>query len=248
MKKIILGVKIDDLNMKEGLEVVEGWLSKSGKHYIVTPNPEMLVEAQNNAEFKETLNKADLAIPDGKGLQLAGIKNNVPGVEFMENLVKLASEEGWTVGLLGAGEGVAGETAEILNQRYPNSNIVYAVQGVVIPAKEIVNRLSTTGIQNQDTWIPDQVRDDKNAADLLFVALGHVKQEKWIAENLPKIPVKVAMGVGGSFDYISGKVPRAPKWLRNIGLEWLFRLIIQPWRIKRQLALLKDLYMIVFRR
>ena len=73
--------------------------------------------------------------------------------------------------------------------------------------------------------------------DLLFVALGHIKQEKWIAANLDKIPVHLAMGVGGAFDYLSGRVPRAPKWMRDLGFEWLFRLIMQPWRIKRQLAL-----------
>ena len=82
--------------------------------------------------------------------------------------------------------------------------------------------------------------------DLLFVAFGQVKQEKWIAKNLPKIPVKVAMGVGGSFDEISGRVPRPPKWISNLGLKWLFRLVAEPWRIKRQLALLKFAWQVIF--
>ena len=107
MKREILGVKIDDLNMEEALGMVEGWLGKSEKHYIVTPNPEMLVEAQKNPEFKEILNKADLAIPDGAGLKLAGINNRVAGVDFMEQLVNLAAEKDWTVGFLGGQEGVA---------------------------------------------------------------------------------------------------------------------------------------------
>src|SRR5690242_7585176 len=102
MIKKFLGVKIDDISLEEALKEVETWLTKPGKHYIVTPNPEMLVEAQKNSEFKKALNNADLAIPDGVGLKLAGVKNRVAGVEFMEQLVKLASEKGWTVGFLGA--------------------------------------------------------------------------------------------------------------------------------------------------
>ncbi|EKD85274.1 MAG: hypothetical protein ACD_38C00056G0001 [uncultured bacterium] len=80
--------------------------------------------------------------------------------------------------------------------------------------------------------------------DLLFVAFGHIKQEKWIDNNLDKIPVRVAIGVGGAFDYLSASVPRAPKVLRKLGFEWLFRLMIQPWRLKRQLALLKYLWLL----
>ncbi len=83
--------------------------------------------------------------------------------------------------------------------------------------------------------------------DLLFVAFGHIKQEKWIANNLEKIPVKVMMGVGGAFDYLSGNVLRAPKWVRSLGLEWLFRLVLQPWRIKRQLSLFMFLWLIIVR-
>ncbi len=83
--------------------------------------------------------------------------------------------------------------------------------------------------------------------DILFVALGHIKQEKWIADNLDRIPVHVAMGVGGAFDYLGGFVPRAPKLMRELGLEWLFRLVVQPWRIKRQLALIKYLWLLAKR-
>src|SRR3989338_5459360 len=90
---------------------------------------------------------------------------------------------------------------------------------------------------------PRRPQEGGGLDDILFVAFGHIKQEKWIGKNLKKIPVKVAMGVGGAFDYLSGEVMRAPKFIRVLGLEWLFRLILQPWRIKRQLALVK--YMIL---
>ena len=96
-------------------------------------------------------------------------------------------------------------------------------------------------------WLPQEWTEalKSKKVDILFVAFGSPKQEIWIADNLNKIPAKVVVGVGGSFDFISGKVPRAPKFVRNLGLEWLFRLIIQPWRIKRQLSLLEFIYLVI---
>ena len=236
MKKDVLGVKIDDITMSEAVETVAGWLTKPGKRYIVTPNPEFLVAAKADLIFKNILNNADLSIPDGIGLKLSGkVKNIVYGADLMEKLVALAAENGFAVSFLGGGDGVAEKVAERLKKKYPKLTVNYTLEGPVIPAK--------AGIYtNKDLWIPDQVRDDK--VDLLFVAFCHIKQEKWIVNNLPKLPVKVAMGVGGAFDYISGTVSRAPMWIRKLGLEWLFRLIIQPWRIKRQLALLKYLWLL----
>jgi len=209
MKVDILGVKIDDVNMSEALETVHQWLQKSEKRYIVTPNPEFIVTAQQDPLFRKILNDADLSIPDGAGLKLSGkIKNTVIGVDLMEKLVDKSREWGVTLGFLGGGPGVAEACVERLQKKYPGIKVDFA------------------------------------KADLLFVALGHPKQEKWIYQNLPKLDVKVAMGVGGAFDYLSGKLPRAPKWIRNIGLEWLFRLIIQPWRIKRQFKLLQYVWLL----
>ncbi len=215
MKVNILGVKIDDVNMAEALVITEKWIWNPGKHYIVTPNPEFLVAAQNDTVFKKILNGADLSIPDGAGLKLSGkIKNTFAGTDFMEKLVGLAAEKGFTTGFLGGRDGVAKKCTECLLKKYPKLKIALVS--------------SDTGEK-----IPP--------LDLLFVALGHIKQEKWIADNLDKIPVHVAMGVGGAFDYLGGFVPRAPEWIRGLGLEWLFRLIVQPWRIKRQLALIRYL-------
>lgn len=217
MIRRVLGVKIDDVNLDQAIKIVQGWLEKPGKHYIVTINPEFLMTAQQDNIFKEILSKADLGIPDGVGLKLSGdIVCNTPGIDLMESLVKIASEKGYTIGLLGGRGGVAEKTADCLKKKYPKLKVSF-----------------TSGEPGK---IPD--------TDLLFVAFGHPKQEYWIVDNLGNIPVKVAMGVGGAFDFLSGKVPRAPKWLRGLGLEWLFRLIIQPWRIKRQLALLKFLMLI----
>lgn len=229
MKKKVLGINIDDINIEQALEIVTGWLSKSGKHYIVTPNPEIIVMAQKDGELKRVINNADLAIPDGAGLKLTtDIECITPGIDLMEELIKLASEKGFTIGLLGGRDGVAKKAAECLLRKYPKLKISFAGPGGEIDNNGI--------LKDQDLGF--------KKADLLFVAFGPPKQEKWIAKNLPKLNVKVSMAVGGAFDYLSGNVPRAPKWIRNLGLEWLFRLLVQPWRIKRQLSLLKYLFLL----
>lgn len=219
MKVNVLGVKVDDVNMAEALAIVEKWIWNPGKYYIVTPNPEMIVAARYDPVFKKILNGADLSIPDGSGLKLSGkIKNILAGTDFMEELIKLAAERSFTTGFLGGKDGVAERCTECLLRKYPKLKVLFA-----------------SGDTNAK--IPP--------CDLLFVALGHKKQERWIVENLDKIPVHVAMGVGGAFDYLSGSVPRAPQGLRNLGFEWLFRLVVQPWRIKRQLVLLEYLWLLL---
>lgn len=219
MRVNILGVNIDDINMAEAVALVEKWVWNPGKHYIVTPNPEMIVAAWTDPLFKKILNDADLSIPDGSGLKLSGkIKNILAGTDFMERLVGMASEKGFTAGFLGGRYGVAKRCVECLLRKYPKLKVSFTSA-------------------DTKTKIPP--------SDLLFVALGHLKQEKWIALNLEKIPVHVAMGVGGAFDYLSGDVSRAPEVLRGLGFEWLFRLFIQPWRIKRQLVLFKYLWLLL---
>ncbi len=236
----ILNIKIDDVNRKEALKIVEGWLVKPGKHWIATPNPEMVVKAQKDAEFRKTLNEADLAIPDGVGLKLVGVKNRIAGVDLMMDLVKLAADKGYTVGFLGGRDGVAVKARDRLLVKYPNLKVSLAQEEFYEQRSSRINeRISA------DRDPRESAKNPRESIDILFVALGHGKQEAWIVQNLDKIPVKVAMGVGGAFDYISGRVPRAPLLVRKIGLEWLFRLIIQPWRIKRQLALLKFIWLIV---
>lgn len=231
MTKDLLGVKINDLNMNQAVETVLTWLKGKGKHMIVTPNPEFLVAAQNDQVFRKILNDADLSIPDGAGLKLSGkIKNTVYGTDLMEKLIAKSEEKGFVIGLLGGKEGVAAKLKDCLEKGYKTISVKYVSVGGKIDNNG--NQISGDTIK-----IPP--------LDILFVAFGHIKQEKWIKNNLGNMPVKVAMGVGGAFDYLSGSVPRAPKFIRSLGFEWLFRLIIEPWRIKRQFALLKYLYLVM---
>ena len=247
MKKDVLGVKIDDLTMEEALETVHSWLGEKGKHSIFTPNPEIIVAAQKDIGYKNILNKPDLSIPDGVGLKLSGkIKNTFAGVDFMEELVKRSQDWAVKVGFLGGAPGVAEKAAKCLSQKYPGVKIIYAESGGEVDERGNSIEYKVLSIEGtkQKKASSHYTLYNIPYTDLLFIAFGPPKQEKWIARNLKNLDIKVAMSVGGSLDYISGKVPRVPVILRNLGLEWLFRLIIQPWRIKRQLALLKFLWLL----
>lgn len=225
MEKIfVLGIGVSNVTTYEALEfIVKGLEEKAKKLVVFTPNPEIIMFAQKGKRFKMILNSADLALPDGVGVMWAAkmlgkqLAERITGVDFMEMLCEKAAKRGFTIGLIGGGPKIAERAAECLRLRYPGLKIVFVSQ----------------------EW-----SEDRFNIDILFVAFGFPKQERWIHDHLYSIPVRVAMAVGGSFDYLSGRVPRAPQIVRDIGLEWLFRLITQPWRLRRQLALLSFIYSI----
>lgn len=214
---MFLGVKIDGLNLPQSLQKAGEFLNSAGQYKIFTPNPEMIVKAQKDEYFKKVLNEGDLNLCDGFGLSLFSGAPRVTGVDFMLELCRLAVEQGKSVYLLGTGKDeVVKKTADELIKKFNNLKIAGYDKGPVIDEAKILS--------------PNFIIQ----ADILFVAFGMGKQEKWIAENLPKMPgVKIAVGVGGAFDYLSGVVPRAPGFMRAIGLEWMYRLIKQPARLPR---------------
>ncbi len=232
----ILDVRIDDMNKKHAIQEVAHFLSLPGQYKIFTPNPEMIVKAQKDEYFKQVLNSSDLNLCDGMGVRIfTGVKR-VPGVDFMIELCQLAVEQGKRIYLLGSGnDEVVYKVFLKLLKKFPSLKISGYDKG-----PEINESLST----GQRSFTPPacgrQVQDDsiekinKAQPDILFVAFGMGKQEKWIYENLTSMPsVKIAMGVGGSFDFISGKAKRAPLFLRQLGLEWLYRLVQEPRRFGR---------------
>jgi N-acetylglucosaminyldiphosphoundecaprenol N-acetyl-beta-D-mannosaminyltransferase len=236
----VLGVKIDSISLVEAREKVRDFLNSAGQHTIFTPNPEMLVKAQKDEYFRYSLNKSDLNLCDGRGIQFVSKQKieRITGVDFMLEICKIAEMEKKTVYLLGSGsDEVVKKTEENLQQKFPSLKIVGWSRGPVIKESNV----SVQPFNNSTGLIVDAGENVKilqgiNEAkpDILFVAFGMGKQEKWIIENLAKIPsVKITMGVGGAFDYISGSVKRAPLLLRKIGLEWLYRLVKQPKRIVR---------------
>ncbi len=220
----ILGIKVDEIAKEQALEKVSGFLNLSGQHKIFTPNPEMVVKAQKDEYFKQVLNSGDLNLCDGMGLQIfTGIKR-ITGVDFMLEVCALAAKQGKGVYLLGSGnDEVVRNACEALHKQFPNLKISGYNKG-----PEIAEGLA----KQMDNGILEQI--SQSGAEVLFVAFGMGKQEKWIYENLTKMAgVKVAMGVGGAFDFISGKVRRAPLFLRKLGLEWVYRLVQEPKRIGR---------------
>lgn len=227
----ILNVMISNVNYNDALEEAIKWLKKNDKnHYIVTPNPEIIVAAQKNIELRNILNRADLSLPDGIGLLWAcnilgkPLKGRVTGVDFMMKLCESAAKNGFTIGLIGGRNGIAIKAADCLKKKCPQLQVVFAQEEWEKGSKSMIHKFPI---------------------DILFVAYGAPKQEIWISTYLKDMPVKVAIGVGGAFDYFAGVLPRAPEWIQSLGLEWLFRLIRQPWRFKRQLALGKFVLLVL---
>lgn len=209
--------------MAQTLEWVEAAVASRSPKQICTANPEFILTAQEDAEFKAILNRADLVIPDGVGLLWAArqlgerLPERVAGSDLVVRLAGRGAQRGWRIFFLGAAEGVAARTAEVLQARFPGFNCVGAFSGSphVEDEAEILARVHAA------------------QPDVLLVAFGHPQQDKWIARLREKLNVPVSMGVGGSFDFIAGVVPRAPLWLQRLNLEWLYRLWRQPWRAKR---------------
>jgi N-acetylglucosaminyldiphosphoundecaprenol N-acetyl-beta-D-mannosaminyltransferase len=219
----ILHIPIDNVTEDEAIQKIDGFLKAGGPHQVVTTNPEFVMEAQKSATFRAVLEQADLSVPDGFGLLLAArwlgtpLRGRATGVALTYNIAKLAAMNGYRIFFLGAAPGVAEEAASILANRYPGLRIAGCFAGSPHPRHEPFLRQLITAAQ----------------PDILLVAYGHPSQDLWIARNQPYLRIPIAMGVGGVYDYISGRVPLAPRPIRAIGLEWLYRLLQQPWRWRR---------------
>lgn len=219
----VMSVRIDTLNAEEVMKKIGQFLKDSKLHTIATVNPEFVMTARKDREFLRILNHADLNIADGIGVQLAmkmmygEVCERITGVDLTWRLTGLAAEQGYSIFLLGAAEGVARDAAAKMKERYPALKIAGYYSGR--PDEEgLVECINLTN------------------PDILLVAFGAPKQEKFIFKNAKTLNAKIAMGVGGTFDYIAGVVPRAPAWMRRLGMEWLYRLANQPERIGRILT------------
>jgi N-acetylglucosaminyldiphosphoundecaprenol N-acetyl-beta-D-mannosaminyltransferase len=231
MRIQIMGVPIDGLTRREAGQRVRTMLGEGRGHLVTTPNPEMLVLADRDARFRDALRGADLAIPDGVGLlyvaRLKGTRlpERISGADFTDDIAAIAEEQGAAVYLLGGREGVAKRAAAALRKAHPALKVVGAESGGTVHADD-------AGDPCIDSAIMDAIK--AAAPQVLFVAFGHGAQEKWITSAMKALPsIRLAMGVGGTFDFLSGDVPRAPSVLRKAGLEWLWRLLRQPWRLRR---------------
>lgn len=231
----IFGIGVTNTSISNILEYIEEKVKKRDKKvFITTPNPEILVYAHHHKDFQEVLNQAQVALPDGVGVVIAGmilgkgVINRVTGVDFMQEMCKHSVRNTDSVGFLGGRGNVAELTSQCLQKKYSGLTVGYTAEEW--DEADFKKQLSKRGLKQ---------------LDYLFIAYGFPKQEMWIAENVNNLPITVAMGVGGAFDYLSGKVPRAPAWLRLMGFEWLFRLMKQSWRWKRQIALFEFMGLVI---
>ncbi len=232
---MLLGVRVDHTDLPQALASVAGWVraghgspSQPRLRHVVTVNPEFVMAARRDAAFAAVLHRTDLATADGIGIVLAArllghpVGARVTGVDLTLGLTGV--QPTLRIFLLGAAEGVAAAAAEVLRERFPGCTIVGTASGspdaAAFPA--LAAQMQAAGAQ------------------VVLVAFGHPRQDLWIArhqEALAAHGILVAVGVGGTFDFVSGRVPRAPRWVQRIGFEWLYRLLREPWRWRRQLVL-----------
>ena len=216
------------VDMEAALRYVESMIANDAKgNYVLAMNPEKVIALQRNPSLRTVFNDATLLVPDGVGIVLAirllhGLwVSRVPGVDLMQNICEQAAKKGYKIYLYGAEEEVSREAAKKITQVYPGIRIVGRSNGYVSEARM------------------DYLIDDINAsrADVLFVALGSPIQERWIAQYLPRLEVKVCQAIGGTLDAIADNIKRAPRLMQNVGLEWFYRLVREPKRIRRQSVL-----------
>ena len=269
----ILDVRVDCVDFRRTLDLISGWIEQSRAQgpettgadgegvqrsaagdaaensplpethcgvvrQVCTVNPEFIIEARRRPAFSRTLAAADLCTPDGVGVlwaaRRAGVRldERVTGSDAIYRLCERAAVQGWRVFFLGAAAGVAERAAAELARLYPGLRVAGTFGGSPADAdwRQIRQRLAAA------------------RADLLFVAYGHPRQDLWIYQHRRELPVAVAMGVGGAFDFVAGITPRAPLWMQRLGLEWLFRLVRQPWRWRRMKTLPRFVLLVLLER
>lgn len=216
----LLGFSIDTFDFESAINYAKLLIEFKKGGQIITINPEMIEMGLKNSEFANILNNADLVIPDGVGVEI-GLKikgNNVEriaGIEFSYRLIEECAKSNFSVALIGAKPHIIEKTAQNLTAEIKKLNIVYTQDGYFEDKEKVLNELK------------------EKAPRFVLVALGSPRQEEFIKEARELMPRAVMIGVGGSFDVWSGEVQRAPKIYQNLGIEWLYRTIKEPWRFKR---------------
>lgn len=224
----ILGLPVDGITYDAWLDQIDTWIADdSGLHQVCTINPEFTMIAQKDINFRNILCRVALCVPDGVGMLWAArrmgkhLPERVTGSDGVPLIAEHAAKRGWKLFFLGAAPGIADRAADILREKHPGLQIVGTHSG-------------SPALEEEDAIVELVNAAD---ADILLVAFGAPRQDKWIARNSPRLNVSMAMGVGGTFDFIAGIIPRAPVWMQKLGIEWLYRLIRQPSRVMRMTRL-----------
>jgi N-acetylglucosaminyldiphosphoundecaprenol N-acetyl-beta-D-mannosaminyltransferase len=240
----VLGIRVDRLTQHQALDYIDQLISLRREHseevrcqQVITVNTEFVIEARRNTAFRACINEAELVVPDGMGIVWATrylgrpAPERVTGTDTLPELAKLCAARGYRLYLLGAAPGVAESAAERLCALAPGLQIAGTYAGSPDPAEE--------------EPILERIRQAQ--ADVVCVAYGAPAQELWIYRNLSRLPAAVAMGVGGAYDFLAGRKLRAPKAMQRMGLEWLYRLYREPWRIWRMLAIPRFMILVLLK-
>ncbi len=240
----VLGVRVDRVTQLKVLDIIDQLISLRRANgntlpcqQIVTVNTEFVMAAQKNSEFRQTINSAALAVADGIGVVWATrfvgypTPERITGTDILVALAKRCAEKGYRLFLLGAAPGIAEQAGLCLQALAPGLQLAGTYAGSPAPTEEdaIIERIHAAN------------------TDILCIAYGAPAQDLWIYRNLSRLPAAIAMGVGGAYDFLSGRQRRAPQTMQRIGLEWLYRLYREPWRWKRMLAIPHFLLQVLLR-
>lgn len=223
-----MNTEIDNLTMQEALETIDALIQENKNAYVVTPNVDHIVQLETNKELQDIYANASLILTDGKPLLWIAkwygtpIKEKISGSDLFPLLCDMAAKKGYSMFFLGAAEGVAAKAADNLMNKYKGLQVI----GTYSPPYGFEN--DSSEMNKIDAMIK------KARPDILIVGLGCPKQEKFIYNNYKKLGVPISLGLGASFDFEAGNIKRAPKWMANHGLEWLFRITQDPKRLMKR--------------
>jgi len=233
----VLGVGFDDKTVDEAVSCARMIMSSGEKAYIVTPNPEIVWACRRDTALRDAVNGAGLVLPDGIGIILGARIlgrplrcGRVPGIDFAASLFDIMAQDSRSVFLLGSKPGVAEEAGAKLEEKHPGIVIAGVADGYFTDDGPVIEQINTA------------------KPDLLLVCLGAGKQELWMSENINRLNTSLCAGLGGSLDVFAGKVKRAPVFFQKLGLEWFYRLICQPSRIKRMIKLPLFVFAVILKR
>ncbi|MGM0501211.1 MAG: WecB/TagA/CpsF family glycosyltransferase [Bacillota bacterium] len=233
----ILDVLIDKVDQELALEKIISCLEQGQQQLIVTPNSEMIVQAQQDVKLKEIINCADLALPDGAGVVLASkilgnpIPERVAGIDLVQQLFKIANQTNYSFYFLGGAPKIAQQAKNRVLEQYPHLKIsVHHGYLTRVLEEQVINDIII------------------RSPDILLVGMGVPLQEKWLAKYLVEFEGTIGIGVGGTFDILAGTKKRAPGWMQKFNLEWLYRVIQEPQRIHRVIQLPQFMQQVLWQR
>ncbi|MBZ2176031.1 WecB/TagA/CpsF family glycosyltransferase [Schnuerera sp. xch1] len=245
MEKVkIFGVEIDNVTFDEATEIVKDFFKENKLNTICTPNTEIVMAAKEDDSLRDLINKNDLVIPDGIGLIYGSrignkpLKERVTGFDLSIKILEIANKEGYSIFLLGGKEGIAQKAGENIVKQYPNIKLLGSHHGYFKGCHIGYNN------HEEELKVLDEINELK--PDIIFVGLGFPKQEIWISENKDRLNGNIIIGNGGTIDILSGSTNRAPEVFQRLGLEWFYRLVQEPSRIRRQIVLPKFILSVLF--